>query len=159
MLFWDEKNFIPCVKFKTHNIMKRLLFVAMLAMVSAATHVTVSAQEEPILYFCEQYDSYSGEINVSDRFTTGYITVVVKSSNALNLSDCYIQYDKYNSSTRKFEYYKQFSFTLSPTSKYVYFEHSESNDMSFETPGFYRVYLLDGRQNTVTSSIVEIIPR
>ncbi|WP_337867038.1 hypothetical protein [Ignavibacterium sp.] len=45
------------------------------------------AQSQPVLYFCERYDSRKGEVGVSDRFTTGSLTVMVKSDYALNLTD------------------------------------------------------------------------
>ena len=56
------------------------MFLSFFAMQS-----NTSAQAEPVLYFCEKYDDYDGEIGVSDRFTTGYITVMVKSDNALKV--------------------------------------------------------------------------
>ena len=112
----------------------------------------VFAQEEPVLYFCERYDSYDGEIGVSDRFTTGHITVMVKSDYALRLDDVSIQYDKYNFRTGKFEYYKKFDFAIDRDMKYIYFERNDDSDMEFEEPGFYRVFLLDDRGKTVTSS-------
>ncbi len=138
--------------------MKKLLFAAMLVVVSATSYVTATAQREPVLYFCERYGD-EGEIGTSDRFTTGYITVMVKSATALGLTDCYIQYDKYNTSTKKFEYYKQFAFEIESDMKYVYFERTTNNDMAFDSPGFYRVFLLDSRKNTITSGLVEIISK
>ena len=42
--------------------------------------------------------------------------------------------------------------------KYVYFARNDESDMEFEDPGFYRVFLLDDRDKTVTSSLIEIIP-
>lgn len=115
------------------------------------------SQSEPVLYFCEKYDSRKGEVNVSDRFTRGAITVVVKSDYALDLEDVAIQYDKYNPSTGKFEFYKKFYFTIDPDMKYVYFSKNDESDMKFEEPGFYRVFLLDDLDKTVTSSLIEII--
>jgi hypothetical protein len=116
----------------------------------------VQAQSSPVLYFCESYGS-GGEISISDRFHTGYLTVMVKADDPLGLSDCSIQYDKYNVRTGTFEYYKKFNFNVSPSMKYIYFEKSSSNDMSFDDPGFYRVFLLDSRDRTITSSLIEII--
>lgn len=115
------------------------------------------SQSEPILYFCEKYDSRKGEVNVSDRFTRGFITVVVKSDYALNLEDVAIQYDRYNERTGKFEYYKKFYFTIEPDMKYVYFSKNDESDMKFEDAGFYRVFLLDDQDNTVASALIEII--
>ncbi|HMS65338.1 MAG TPA: hypothetical protein PKD83_08820, partial [Ignavibacteria bacterium] len=87
------------------------------------------AQQYPVLYFCEKYGS-NGEVGVSDRFTTGYLTVVVKSDGALGLRDCSIQMDKYVCSSGQFKYYKKFNYVLDPDSKYVYFEKNDESDMS-----------------------------
>jgi len=123
----------------------------------AAMYTNTFAQSEPVMYFCERYDDYDGEIGVSDRFTTGYITVMVKSDSELRLKDVAIQYDKYNERNGKFEYYKKFYFTISRDMKYVFFARNDESDMEFEEPGFYRVFLLDEDDNTVTSAIIEII--
>jgi len=111
------------------------------------------AQNGPVMYFCSSYGS-SGEIDISDRFTTGYLTVMVKCDYALGLSDVNIQFDKLNQSTGKFEYYKKFPYDISPDMKYVYFA---SDDLSFDTPGVYRVFLLDSKDRTVASALIEII--
>ncbi len=115
------------------------------------------SRSEPVLYFCEKYDSRKGEVNVSDRFTRGAITVVVKCDYALKLEDVAIQYDRYNDRTGKFEYYKKFYFTVNPDMKYVYFSKNDESDMKFEDTGFYRVFLLDDRDKTVASALIEII--
>jgi hypothetical protein len=41
--------------------------------------------------------------------------------------------------------------------KFVFFEKNDDSDMEFEDPGFYRVFLLDDRDRTVASAIIEII--
>jgi hypothetical protein len=119
-------------------------------------HSTVFAQEEPVMYFCEKYGR-DGEVGVSDRFTTGYLTVMVKSDYALRLDDVSIQLDKYNFRSGEFEYYKKFNYTIELDMKYVFFEKNDDSDMEFEDPGFYRVFLLDDRDKTVASAIIEII--
>jgi hypothetical protein len=113
------------------------------------------AQNGPVMYFCSSYGS-SGEIDISDRFTTGYLTVMVKCDYALGLSDCNIQFDKLNMSTGKFAYYKKFPYTVSPDMKYIYFS---GDDLSFDTPGVYRVFLLDKSDRTVASALIEIIKK
>lgn len=135
--------------------MKNLVFLFM-GMFLFFSNLSFS-QSEPVLYFCEKYDSRKGEVNISDRFTRGAITVVVKNDYALDLEDVAIQYDKYNPNTGKFEFYKKFYFTIEPDMKYVYFSKNDESDMKFEDPGFYRVFLLDDDDKTVTSSLVEII--
>jgi hypothetical protein len=116
------------------------------------------AQSEPVLYFCEKYGD-DGEVGVSDRFTTGYLTVVVKSSTALGLTNCHIQLDLYNESSKKFEFYKKFDYKIDEDMKYVFFAKNEDSDMSFEKPGFYRVFLLDKKDKTVASALVQIIEK
>ena len=113
------------------------------------------AQNGPVMYFCSSYGS-SGEIDISDRFTTGYLTVMVKCDYALGLKNVNIQFDKLNMSTGKFVYYKKFPYTVSPDMKYIYFS---GDDLSFDTPGVYRVFLLDKNDNTVSSALIEIISK
>jgi hypothetical protein len=110
-----------------------------------------------VLYFCERYDSDQGEISISDRFYTGHLTVMVKCDYALGLRDVNVQYDKYNPRTGSFEYYKKFNFEVTPDMKYIFFSKTKGNDMSFDDPGIYRVFLLDSKGKTVASGLIEII--
>jgi hypothetical protein len=116
------------------------------------------AQSGPVLYFCEKYDATLGEIGISDRFTTGYLTVMVKCNYALGLDDVTIQFDKWNPSEKKFEFYKDFKYNVEPDMKYIYFAKNSESDMQFDTPGIYRVFLLDCSRSTVASALIEIIP-
>jgi hypothetical protein len=122
-----------------------------------AMNTTILAQSEPVMYFCEKYDSYDGEIGVSDRFTTGYLTVMVKADYALNLEEVSIQFDQYNERKDKFEFYKKFDYTVDRDMKYIFFAKNDESDLEFEEPGFYRVFLLDSRDKTVASALIEII--
>lgn len=134
---------------------KLLLFVLLLAGLGFKTDLL--AQSEPVLYFCERYDSDKGEIGVSDRFTTGYLTVMVKCSHELGLEDVHIQFDKYDFRTGKFEYYKKFDYTVDKDMNYIFFAKNSDSDLKFEEPGFYRVFLLDDDDSTVTSALIEIV--
>ncbi len=133
------------------------LFLFFILVSVLMTNTTTFAQSEPVLYFCERYDDNDGEISVSDRFTTGYITVMVKCDYALRLEDVVIQYDKYDFRTGKFEYYKKFDFAVDRDMKYIFFERNDDSDLEFDDPGFYRVFLLDEDGKTVASALVEII--
>ena len=115
------------------------------------------AQSEPVLYFCEKYDATRGEVNVSDRFYPGYLTVMVKADKPLGLTKVSIQFDRYNNTTKTFAYYKKFAYTVDPTMKYVFFAKNDESDMAFEEPGIYRVFLLDSGDKTVASALIEII--
>lgn len=138
------------------NKFKFLFVLAIFATLFTLGNTEVKAQSSPVLYFCEEYSSTLGEIGISDRFTTGYLTVMVKASNPLGLSDVSIQFDKYNCRTNTFEYYKKFPYTVSPSMDYIYFA---GDDLSFDTPGIYRVFLLDASNRTVASSLIEIISK
>jgi hypothetical protein len=132
-----------------------LLFALVMLFSLIGLKTTVYAQNGPVLYFCEKYSS-AGEESISDRFTTGYLTVMVKCDYALGLSDVSIQMDKYNCSTGKFDYYAKTSFSVTEDMKYIYFEGT-TEKINFKATGIYRVYLLDGAGKTVTSSLIEII--
>lgn len=134
----------------------RLLFSLMLFAVFYLMNSAVFAQAEPVLYFCEKYGR-NGEVGVADRFTTGYLTVMVKCDYALDLEDVSIQFDKYNERNGKFEYYKKFDYTVEPDMSYIFFAKNDDSDLKFEEPGFYRVFLLDDRDKTVASALIEII--
>ncbi len=138
--------------------MKRIHLFLVFALIFAffAMHSTVFAQNEPVMFFCEKY-SRNGEVGVSDRFTTGYLTVIVKADYALGLDDVAIQLDKYNYRKAEFEYYKKFYYTIETDMKYVYFSKNDESDMEFEDPGIFRVFLLDNRDRTVASALIEII--
>jgi len=137
---------------KPNYLLLFTVFLSFLAMYSNAI-----AQSEPVMYFCERYDDYDGEIGVSDRFTKGYITVMVKADAELRLRDVAIQYDKYNERNGKFEYYKKFNFTIERDMSYVFFARNDDSDMEFEETGFYRVFLLDDDDRTVASALIEVI--
>jgi len=134
------------------------VFSVLFLLILAGLKLEVFAQEEPAMYFCEKYGK-NGEVGISDRFTVGYITVVVKSEYKLKLRDVHVQFDKYNSKKDEFEFYKKFDYTLEPDMKYVYFSKNDESDMSFDEPGFYRVFLLDDENETVASALVEIISK
>jgi hypothetical protein len=133
------------------------IFLGLLALVVLVGFASkVQAQNGPVLYFCERYGS-GGEESISDRFYTGYLTVMVKCDYALGLRDCYIQFDKYNSRTGSFDFYKRFDYVVKPDMKYIFFEKNSSSDLSFDSPGIYRVFLLDENKKTVASALIEII--
>ena len=116
------------------------------------------AQNGPVLYFCQAYTD-SGEVGISDRFTTGFLTIMIKCDYALGLSDCHIQFDKWDTTANKFDYYKKFDFTVKPDMNYIFFSKNDNSDLSFDEPGFYRVFLLDEYNNTMASSLIQIVSK
>ncbi|HAY33714.1 MAG TPA: hypothetical protein PK536_05180 [Ignavibacteria bacterium] len=139
------------------KLLKPLFFIFVLTVLFSLKSESF-AQQYPVLYFCESYGD-NGEVGVSDRFTTGYLTVMVKSDGPLGLRDCSIQMDKYDRTTGTFSYYKKFPYSVTPDMKYIYFSKNEESDMNFEDPGIYRVFLLDHNNRTVASGLVEIISK
>lgn len=137
----------------------KLLFALVVVVFVLGFNSKSNAQSEPVMYFCEKYDDVVGEIDISDRFYPGYLTVMVKAATPMGLSDVSIQFDRYDCNTGQFNFYKKFSYTISPDMKYVYFSRNNESDMSFDDTGIYRVFLLNSSNKTVTSALVEIIPR
>ena len=118
---------------------------------------TVFAQNEPVMYFCDNFGR-NRAVGISDRRITGYLTIVVKSDYVMGLDDVAIQLDKYSYRKAEFEYYKKFHYTIDTDMKYVFFSKNDESDLDFEDPGIYRVFLLDERDRTVASALIEIIP-
>jgi hypothetical protein len=136
--------------------MKKLLLFILL-FTALGIKAELLAQNEPVLYFCEHYDKTKGEVGISDRFTKGYLTVMVKCDHPLGLENVYVQFDKYNFRTGQFDYYKKFNYTVEKDMNYIFFSKNSDSDLKFEEPGFYRVFLLDDNGNTVASALIEII--
>ena len=132
-------------------------FSLILYIAFAMTQTTLLAQTEPVMYFCERYDEYEGEVGVGDRFGKGPLTIIVRSDMPLNLTRVIIRYDIYNSKSNQFEYYKKSYFDSERDMNYLKFMMNSENNMEFEETGFYRVFLLDDDDRTVASALVEII--
>ena len=128
-------------------------FIFLLLSVSAIS----KAQNSPVIYFCERYNIDSGEVHISDSFTKGPITIMVKSNNEIGLKNVYIQFDKWDPDSLSFKFYKRFNFTIKPDMKYIFFSKNDESDMSLDEPGFYRVFLLTGSDKTIASGLVQII--
>lgn len=133
--------------------MKKLFTVSLFALfLFGGIQVNAQVVGDDILYFCERYDSNTGEVNASDRFTTGKLTVVVQLAMPIYFDSVTIQLDKYNNKTRDFEYYNDQEFTVDPDLHYIYF-----SDIQFSDKGIYRVFLLAPDRSTITSGLIEII--
>ena len=130
--------------------MQKVLYIFLLSLLILGFHKKTQAQSCDILYFCVRYDGK--EVDCSDRFTTGRITVMVKLAKPITYSKVIIQLDKYNPQDSSFEYYSEYPFDTDPDMTYIYF-----NDVEFGDKGIYRVFLLDPRKNNITSALVEII--
>lgn len=116
------------------------------------TGSSLLAQSDNIMYFCERYDNVSGEINCSDRFTKGTLTVMVKLSSPIYFSKINIQLDKYDKTTEKFEFHSTEEFDIEPGWDYIHFDN-----IMFNKRGIFRVFLLSPGGETITSALIEII--
>ncbi|HHE37340.1 MAG TPA: hypothetical protein ENL20_02065 [Candidatus Cloacimonetes bacterium] len=131
--------------------MKKLLFVIIFVNLLFSSIVSIYAQNCDLLYFCVSYDPDAGEIDCSDRFTTGNITVVALLKSPIFYTKITIQVDKYNPREGTFEYYDAWEFDVDPEMDFIYF-----NDINFQDKGFFRVFLVDPEENIITSGLVEI---
>lgn len=139
------------------KIIKMNIVLLLPTIVFLIMNTNTLAQSEPILYFCKKYDSNEGEVGLNDKFEKGTITVMVRCDYPLNLSKVTIQYDKYNFTTGNFDFYKRAYFNTENDKNYLSFSMDEKNEMEFNEPGFYRVFLLDENDKTVASALIEII--
>jgi|GEM_PF-701476 len=114
------------------------------------------------LYFCEDYRN-SKEIGKSDRFTTGWLTVMVDLRDAgevIGSRDVSIRISKIKDAdgySIKEKFIKKVPFSVDPSFDYIYFQ--DKKNLKFDTPGTYKVSLLDDDNNILLSNNIEIIPR
>lgn len=109
-------------------------------------------KSQDLLYFCEKYTDR--EIGVSDRFTTGALTVMVKLNKPIYYNNVSIQLDKYSCLTDDFEYYDSRNFDVDGKWSYIHFDK-----IAFSDAGLFRVFLLDPEGNTIVSGLIEIVKR
>jgi hypothetical protein len=133
----------------------KTLFTLLLIIASIALTENVYSQSQPVLYFCEEYTD-AGEQNVSDVFTTGWLTVMVKADDPIGYSKVNIEINRYDSYSDSFVYEKSVPFDISSTMKYIYF--TDKDNLKFTSPGFYRVQLTGGGR-TIASAILRVTRR
>ena len=137
--------------------MKRLAVLFLMIFCISGFKAAIRAQSSPVMYFCEKYDPSYGETGISDRFTKGYLTIMVKADKPLGLKNVHIQFDKFNWYTHKFEYYKKYNYVVDPDMSYIFFAKNEESDLKFDEAGLYRVFLLNDDNENVASALIEII--
>lgn len=112
------------------------------------------------LYFCEDYRG-GKEINVSSRFTTGWLTVMVDLRPAnveIGTKSVYIEIVKIKDADGKTipeKFIKTIDFSVEPDFDYIYFQNKK--ELKFDSPGTYRVSLFTGKDKLITSNTIEII--
>lgn len=111
-----------------------------------ATNVT--AQNKPLIYFCEKV-SGSTEYGVSDRFTPGYLTVVIKSTEQFFMDEVTIQIDKMNRN-KNFNYFKTIKYPARKGEYYMYIPN-----INFSETGIFRVFIMN-KDLYLASALIEI---
>lgn len=142
--------------FKTNS--GKLFLILLLSMITfACGKVTVStstsSSSDNQLYFCESYDTGKGEINKSDKFTTGSLTVIVNcqgKKQKLGVSEVDLKITDLSNN----EVIATAPFTVNPDLEYVYF-----NNVAFNAPGKYKVSCDKKDGSTIASGQVEIITK
>jgi|WetSurMetagenome_2_1015567.scaffolds.fasta_scaffold13090_4 hypothetical protein len=99
------------------------------------------------LYFCERYDAVKGEINEADKFTTGYLTVMVKLSKPIGVTDVDVNITDIKTN----EVVETKPFTVTKEMDYIYFDN-----VTFDKPGKYKVSLLKKDKTVVVTGEIEI---
>ena len=100
------------------------------------------------LYFCERYDAVDGEINEAEKFTTGTLTVMVKLSKPIGVTD--VDINVTDKETGKVV--ETYPYTVSTDMDYIYFD-----GVKFEEPGEYKVSCLKRDGSVIVSGEIEII--
>lgn len=111
------------------------------------------------LYFCEDYIN-GEEIGVSDRFTTGWLTVMVRTDEPLGVGKVELRLSKVkdsrgNSISEKIV--TDIPFNVQPDWDYTYFQ--DKKKLSFKEPGTYKATLLKPDGSPIVSGEVEITSR
>lgn len=122
----------------------------------------ISCQKKSSLYFCEDYVD-GKEVGVSDRFTPGYLTVMVdlrpenKKVGTANV-DLIITQIKDEKGTEIVEKeIDKIPFTVNADWDYLYFQDKER--LGFRSPGTYRVTLADDKGRKIASGEIEIVEK
>jgi hypothetical protein len=100
------------------------------------------------LYFCERYDNK--EIGVSDKFTTGKLTVMVKLKKPIGVSSVDINITDLATGKPV----ETIPFEVSSQWDYIHFD-----DVEFRTPGKYKVSCLKKDGTVIVSGEVEIVSK
>ncbi|HEX2788124.1 MAG TPA: hypothetical protein VHP32_09480 [Ignavibacteria bacterium] len=111
------------------------------------------------LYFCEDYKN-GEEIGVSDRFTPGWLTVMVKTDEPLGVSKAELRLSKVadaNGDKISEQIITTIPFDIQPNWTYTYFQ--DKDKLKFSSPGTYRVILQKTDGTPLLSNDVEVVKR
>ena len=132
--------------------MKKVLLIAVLFLIVSPFFSEFKAINCDLLYFCADYTSEDGEVDCGDRFYVGNVNVMVFLEAAIYYTEVRIQLDKFDPRSNDFAYYDDYEFDVDSDMDYINF-----GKVNFGEKGFYRVFLLNPYDETVTSALIEII--
>lgn len=104
------------------------------------------------LYFCEDYQGR--EINVSERFSTGWLTVMVKLDAPIGVGKVDLRLEKM-SDGKPVKIIDTIPFEVPADNDYIYFQ--DKKNLKFNSPGEYRVTLLKKDGTPIVSGDVTVI--
>ena len=113
---------------------------------------TSSSENSGKLYFCEDYVQ-DDEVGVSEKFTTGRLTVMVKMTKKIMDKDVNLKLERIKDDVTK-QFVDKIPFTI-PETNYIYFKHKK---LGFSKPGQYKVTLLGKGDKPIVSGEVTIVP-
>jgi hypothetical protein len=138
---------------KTKNLHKFYFIVSVfvfVAVIFGCGKITSLFDKGDKLYFCERYDPVKGEIGESDKFTTGTLTVMVKLSKPIGVTDVDINITDLK--TNKVIETKPF--TVTKDMDYIYFDN-----VNFASSGKYKVSCLKKDGTIIVSNTIEIVEK
>ena len=121
---------------------------------------TSYAQNKALLYFCEDYID-GNEINVSEKFSTGWLTVMVdlrpagRTFGVSNVQLKLIQIKDAQGNRISDKVIKTVPFDVSSDWDYVFFKDEEN--LSFDAPGTYKVICQKVDGTSIVSGVVIIV--
>lgn len=117
--------------------------------VTVSTSTSTSSDNQ--LYFCESYDTGKGEINKSDKFSTGSLTVIVNcqgKKQKFGVSEVDLKITDLDNNSE----IASGTYTVNPDLDYSYF-----NNVTFNSPGKYKVSAVKKDGTVIASGNVEIV--
>lgn len=104
------------------------------------------------LYFCEDYKGR--EINVSERFSPGWLTVMVKLDKPIGVSKVDLRLERM-SGGKPMKIIDTIPFDVPADNDYIYFQ--DKSNLKFTSPGEYRVTLIKKDGTPIVSGDVTIV--
>ena len=137
----------------------KLILLSIFAVLFCSLSTDAFAQSGGSLYFCEDYVN-SEEIGVSDRFTTGWLTVMVRTDKPFGTGKVELQVTKIadskgNTITEKI--IDVIPFDVGAEWDYAYFQ--DKDRLKFTSPGTYKVTMQDLKGIPYCSGEVEVVSK